>query len=242
MRNILLFRRTDMLQKKIAGEKAAEYIKDGMILGMGTGSTAYYMIQRVGELVAQGLKIKAVATSKSTENLATELNIPLLTVEEVERIDLVIDGVDEIDPQFNAIKGGGGALFREKIVANLAKEIIWIMDESKLVDAIGNFPLPVEILPYGYTQHLRRLEEFGFNPVLRLTKEGDTYVTDNGNYIADLHLGKPMNIEDVHHKLRDLTGVLETGLFLNMCNRIVVGTDNGAKVIENNTSELRMTN
>ncbi|MFC0875059.1 ribose-5-phosphate isomerase RpiA [Saccharicrinis sp. FJH2] len=242
MLDILILRRTDMLQKKIAGEKAAEYIKDDMILGMGTGSTAYYMIQRVGELVAEGLKIKAVATSKSTENLATELNIPLLTVEEVDSIDLVIDGVDEIDPQFNAIKGGGGALFREKIVAKLAKEIIWIMDESKLVDAIGNFPLPVEILPYGYTQHLRRLEEFGFNPVLRLSKEGDTYITDNGNYIADLHLGKPMNIEDVHHKLRDLTGVLETGLFLNMCNRIVVGTDDGVKVIENSTKELRITN
>ncbi|MFB6343178.1 ribose-5-phosphate isomerase RpiA [Saccharicrinis sp. FJH62] len=242
MLDILILRRTDMLQKKIAGEKAAEYIKDGMILGMGTGSTAYYMIKRVGELVAGGLKIKAVATSKSTENLAAELNIPLLTVEEVDSIDLVIDGVDEIDPQFNAIKGGGGALFREKIVAKLAKEIIWIMDESKLVDAIGNFPLPVEILPYGYTQHLRRLEEFGFNPVLRLSKEGDTYITDNGNYIADLHLGKPMNIEDVHHKLRDLTGVLETGLFLNMCNRIVVGTDDGVKVIENSTKELRIRN
>jgi len=222
-----------MLQKKIAGEKAAEYIKDGMILGMGTGSTAYYMIQRVGELVAQGLRIKAVATSKGTENLANELNIPILTIDEVDSIDLVIDGVDEIDPAFNAIKGGGGALFREKIVAKQAKEVIWIMDESKLVDAIGNFPLPVEILPYGYTQHLRRLEEYGFNPVLRKNKEGGTYITDNGNYIADLHLGKPMNIEDVYHKLKDLTGVLEVGLFLNMCNRIVVGTDNGVKVIEN---------
>jgi ribose 5-phosphate isomerase A len=226
-----------MVQKKIAGEKAAEYIKDGMILGLGTGSTVYYMMQRVGELVAEGLQLKTVATSKSTENLAKELNIPLLTIEEVDGIDLVIDGVDEIDPAFNAIKGGGGALFREKIVAKLAKEVIWIMDESKPVDAIGNFPLAVEILPYGYTHHLRRLEEYGFNPVLRRTKDGEIYITDNRNYIADLHLVKPMNIEDTLQKLKNLTGVLETGLFLNMCDRIVVGTDEGVKVIENPTKQ-----
>lgn len=220
-----------MEQKKIAGEKAAEYIKDGMILGLGTGSTAYYMIKKVGELVAKGMNIKAVATSKSTEKLAKELNIPLLSIDEVEKIDLAIDGVDEIDSDFNAVKGGGGALFREKMVANLAKEVIWIMDESKLVDDIGEFPLPVEILPYGYTHTLKKLRDNSLNPVLRL-RDGKTFVTDNGNYIADLHIGKPINTDNVLRILNNITGVLEVGLFINMCDRIIIGTDNGVKVIE----------
>ncbi len=220
-----------MEQKKIAGEKAVEYIKDGMILGLGSGSTAYYMIRKVGELVAKGMNIKAVATSKSTEKLAKELNIPLLSIDEVEKIDLDIDGVDEIDSDFNAVKGGGGALFREKMVANLAKEVIWIMDESKLVDYIGEFPLPVEILPYGYKHTLKALRDNFLNPVLRL-KDGKTFVTDNGNYIADLHIGKPININNILKTLNNITGVLEVGLFINMCDRIIVGTDKGVKVIE----------
>lgn len=221
-----------MEQKRIAGIKATEYIQDGIVLGLGTGSTAYYMIKRVGEFVQSGMNLKAVATSKSTENLAKELNIPLIDIDEVDRIDLVIDGVDEIDSQFNAIKGGGGALFREKIVANLAKEVIWIMDESKLVDNIGDFPLPVEILPYGYTLVIKKLHDYSLNPVIRM-KDGKFFITDNGNYIVDLHIGKPMNINDVYNKVNGIVGVLEIGLFINMCKRIIVGTNSGAKVIEN---------
>lgn len=221
-----------MEQKKIAGEKATEYIKDGMVIGLGTGSTAYYLIAKVGELVSQGMNIKAVATSMSTEKLIYELKIPHVKIDEVDSIDLAIDGVDEIDPQFNAIKGGGGALFREKVVASLAKEVIWIMDESKLVEAIGAFPLPVEILPYGYTHLLKKMEDFSLNPVLR-KKDNEIVITDNGNFIVDLHIGKPMNIKDVTEKLNSLTGVLETGLFLNVCRRIIVGTDKGLKIIEN---------
>ncbi len=221
-----------MEQKKIAGYKAAEYIEDGMTLGLGTGSTAFYLVERVGQLVKQGMKLEAVATSAATEKQARELNIPLRSIDEVDHIDLAIDGVDEIDGAFNAIKGGGGALFREKIVATLADRVIWIMDESKLVDSIGNFHLPVEILPYGHTQVLRTMEELGLKPVLRM-RDGKVFVTDNGNYIADLHLGAPMDISGVKEKLASIVGVLETGLFLNMCERIVVGTDNGARVIEN---------
>ncbi len=221
-----------MDQKRVAGEKSTEYIKDGMILGLGTGSTAYYMIKKVGELIKNGMKIKAVATSKSTENLAKELKIPLLSIDEVDRIDLAIDGVDEIDNDFNAIKGGGGALFREKIVASLATEVIWIMDESKLVDGIGEFPLPVEILPYGYKHAIKELQDYSLNPKIRM-KEEEIFVTDNGNYIVDLHIGKPMNINDVYNKVNRITGVLETGLFINMCNRIVIGTNSGAKIINN---------
>ena len=221
-----------MEQKKKAGIKSTEYIKDGMILGLGTGSTAYYMIEKVGQMVANGLNIKAVATSVSTTKLANELNIPIVSIDDVKEIDLVIDGVDEIDPDFNAIKGGGGAHFREKMVAKAAKEVIWIMDSSKQVDAIGEFPLPVEILPYGHKHTLRKLEELNLKPSLR-KKDGEVYITDNHNYIADLHIGSPMNIEEVEEKLRTISGVIETGLFLNMCNRIIVGRDDDILVIEN---------
>lgn len=225
-----------MDQKRVAGEKSTEYIKDGMILGLGTGSTAYYMIKKVGELIKNGIKIKAVATSKSTESLARELKIPLLSIDEVDRIDLAIDGVDEIDNEFNAIKGGGGALFREKIVASLANEVIWIMEESKLVDGIGEFPLPVEILPYGYKHVIKELQDYSLNPKIRM-KEEEIFVTDNGNYIVDLHIGKPMNISDVYNKVNRITGVLETGLFINMCDRIIIGTNSGAKIINNIKSQ-----
>ena len=219
-------------KKKNAGIKAAEYIKDGMIVGLGTGSTAKYLVERVGELVKDGLKIQAVATSKSTEEQARELGIPLLDVNDVEYLDIAIDGVDEIDKDFNATKGGGGALFREKIVASLAKEVIWIMDDSKLVDSIGDFPLPVEILPFGYKVTLKRLKDLGLNPVMRL-KNNELYVTDNGNYIADLHMSAPVDVKDIKEKLDNTVGVLETGQFLNMCNRIIVGTDDGVKIFEN---------
>ena len=200
-----------MDMKKLAGDKAAEYVKDGMVVGLGTGSTAYHMVNAVGEMVKNGLKIQAIPTSKATEAQARELGIPLLTIDELDHVDLAIDGVDEIDPQFNAIKGGGGALYREKVVASMAKEVIWIMDESKLVDKIGAFHLPV----------------------LRV-RDGKTFVTDNGNFIADLHLGAGFDIQDVYSKLTGMLGVLEHGLFLNMCKRMIVGHSNGeVQVIEN---------
>lgn len=220
-----------MNQKKIAGEKAAEYIKDGMIVGLGTGSTARYLVDKVGEMIGNGLCIQAVPTSKATEQQALRLGIPLLDINEVEAIDLAIDGVDEIDRDFNATKGGGGALFREKIVADLAKEVIWIMDESKLVEHLGDYPLPVEILPYGCQVTVRKLEKLGYHPVMR-NKDGELFVTDNGNYIVDLHLSAPVDTEEVRKNLSSIVGVLETGQFLKMCARIIVGTDDGAKVIE----------
>lgn len=221
-----------MEQKKIAGVSAADYIKNGMTIGLGTGSTAYYMIERVGELVKQGLKIKAVATSLETAKMADKLNIPLINLDDVHSIDLVIDGVDEIDPDFNAIKGGGGALFREKMVARAAKEVIWIMDSGKRVEALGKFPLPIEILSYGHKHIIRKLEECGLRPVLR-RKGTETFVTDNHNYIVDLNLSKPLNIKELTTKLQQITGVLETGLFLKLCDRIIIGSDTGVEIIEN---------
>lgn len=221
-----------MEEKKIAGLKATEYIKDGMVLGLGTGSTAFYMIEKVGQMVKQGLKIRAVATSQKTANLAFQLGIPLISVDETDRIDLAIDGVDEIDGQFNAIKGGGGALFREKMVVSIAEKVIWILDSRKLVDSIGNFPLPVEILPFGYFHIIKQLSRLSFHPFLRMSKEAP-FITDNGNYIVDLHIGKDIDIGCVSEQLKSVSGVLETGLFINRCDRMVVGTAAGVKVIEN---------
>ncbi len=222
-----------MDMKKIAGDKAAEYVQDGMVVGLGTGSTAYHAVNAVGRRVKDGLKIQAIPTSNATEKQARELGIPLLTIDELDHVDLAIDGVDEIDPEFNAIKGGGGALYREKVVATLAKEIIWVMDESKLVDKIGAFPLPVEIAQYGSRQSIARMEAFGWNPVLRM-RDGKIFVTDNGNFIADLHLGAGFDIANVKDKLSTIVGVLEHGLFLDMCARIIVGTKAGeCKIIEN---------
>ena len=183
-------------------------------------------------------KASAIVTNRGGRTchaaiIARELGIPLLTIDELDHVDLAIDGVDEIDPQFNAIKGGGGALYREKVVASMAKEVIWIMDESKLVDKIGAFHLPVEIAQYGSKQAMERMAAYGWNPVLRV-RDGKTFVTDNGNFIADLHLGAGFDIQDVYSKLTGMLGVLEHGLFLNMCKRMIVGHSNGeVQVIEN---------
>jgi ribose 5-phosphate isomerase A len=219
-------------KKKSAGEKAAEYIEDGMVVGLGTGSTAYYLIKKLGSLVSEGLFIKAVMTSNATEKLAGGMNIPLLSVDEVNGIDLLIDGVDEIDKNFNAIKGGGGALFREKLVARLARRIIWILDDSKLVDNLGKFPLPVEILPFGHTHTIKKMKKEGMNPVLRISDDG-IYKTDNGNYIADLHLEPPVDIQKLDARLKSIVGVLETGLFLNKGERMIIGTDGKPREILN---------
>lgn len=222
-----------MNKKQNAALKAAEYIENNMIVGLGTGSTAYYLVERVGELVKSGFNLKCVATSKRTEEQAKALKIPVFDLDEVDHIDLAIDGVDEINPSFNAIKGGGGALLREKIVAGYAEKVIWIMDESKLVSALGKFPLPVEIIKYGHKHLLRKMAELGFNPVLRMA-DGKPFLTDNNNYIVDLHLGENFNIAKVKATLENLNGVVETGLFLNMCDLIAVGYETDAKIILNN--------
>lgn len=221
-----------MEEKRIAGIKAAEYIEDNMVLGLGTGSTAYYMIEKVGELVSKGFNLKGVATSQNTADLANKFKIPLVSIDQVERIDLAIDGVDEIDGQFNAIKGGGGALFREKMAASIAEKVIWIMDSSKVVDSIGAFPLPLEVLPYGYSHTIKKLKALSLNPVLRL-KGGIPFITDNHNYIVDLHVGRAFDIGRVSEELKSITGVLETGLFINTCNRIIIGKGNRAEIVEN---------
>jgi ribose 5-phosphate isomerase A len=218
--------------KEAAAREAVRYVRDGMTLGLGTGSTAFYAVIAVGELVRQGCHLQAVATSKATAEQAQSLGIPLLGIDEVTHVDLDIDGVDEIDPQFNAVKGGGGALFREKVIAEMAAEVIWIMDESKPVRQLGAFPLAVEIAPYGSVQLLTRMQARGWRPQLR--GRGDQlFATDNGNFILDLHLEQGYAPAELAAALKGMTGVLEHGLFLNTCRRMIVGTPDGARTVEN---------
>ena len=218
--------------KEVVGKKAVEYVKDGMIVGLGTGSTVFYFVHALADRVKEGLNVEMVSTSIQTVELAQSLGLTIKELEEIDHIDLAVDGVDEIDKNFNAIKGGGAALFREKIVADIAREVIWIYDESKDVEKLGNFNLPVEILPFGYSNTIRKMEEAGLKPVLRL-KDGATLITDNNNYIVDLHLGYGFDIKAVKEKLESIVGVVEHGLFLNMCKLCIKGTEHGAVIIEN---------
>ena len=218
--------------KEVVGKKAVEYVKDGMIVGLGTGSTVFYFVHALADRVKEGLNVEMVSTSIQTVELAQSLGLTIKELEEIDHIDLAVDGVDEIDKNFNAIKGGGAALFREKIVADIAREVIWIYDESKDVEKLGNFNLPVEILPFGYSHTIRKMGEAGLNPVLRL-KDGATLITDNNNYIVDLHLGYGFDIKSVKEKLESIVGVVEHGLFLNMCKLCIKGTEHGAVIIEN---------
>ena len=218
--------------KEVVGKEAVKYVEDGMIVGLGTGSTVFYFVHALADRVKEGLNIQMVSTSIQTVELAKSLGLNIKELEEIDHIDLAVDGVDEIDKNFNAIKGGGAALFREKIVADIAKEVIWIYDESKDVEKLGKCNLPVEILPFGYSHTVRKLTEAGLNPVIR-KKDGEILITDNHNYIADLHLGYGFDIEEVKQKLANIVGVVEHGLFLNMCKLCIKGTPGGAVIINN---------
>ncbi|HDR6298929.1 ribose 5-phosphate isomerase A [Bacillus cereus] len=215
--------------KQLAGEYAADYVKDGMKVGLGTGSTVYWAIQKLGERVKEGLSFQAVPTSKETEALAQQLNIPLISLNDVQSLDLTIDGADEIDSNLQLIKGGGGALLREKIVASSSKELIIIVDESKVVTRLGTFPLPIEIIPFSWKQTERKIQSLGCQTTLRL-KNNETFITDNNNVIIDCifphNISNPANI---HTQLKMITGVVETGLFVNMTSKAIVGTKNGIK-------------
>lgn len=215
--------------KKAAALKAAEEIRSGMMLGLGTGSTVYYLVQHLGELAAAGLQIHATATSRATEDLARQNGVPLVDIEKVREIDLAIDGVDAIDPAYQAVKGGGGALFREKVIATRAKRVIWIMDERKLMPHLSHVPLPVETAPFGYHFTEKKIKDLGFIPELR-TRDGEIFITDNGNYILDLAGNADMDYRIMAHKLKEITGILETGFFGPICEKIIVGTKNGVIV------------
>lgn len=219
--------------KKRAAEKAVEYIKDKMVVGLGTGSTAYWAIQKIGERVREGLQLGAVATSVETEKLASEAGIPILPFSSLKTIDLTIDGADEVDPQHNLIKGGGGALLREKLIAFNSTTYLIIVDESKLVKQLGSFPLPVEILPFGSELTVNQLQKTSKEVAIR-QKEGNIFTTDNGNLIADLQLHSISDPQHLNEALLRIPGVLETGLFPGeMVSKVIVGMQSGELKILN---------
>lgn len=224
-----------MNPKKIAAERAVDYIEDGMTVGLGTGSTAYWAIKKIGERVKQGLKIHAMASSTASEELAMGLNIPIMDAGKFNHIDITIDGADEVDQSGNLIKGGGGALMREKILAAYSKRFYVVVDQSKLVKTLGKFPLPVEILPFGSGITLNNIRALKCNPKIR-KQGGENFVTDNGNFIADCSFLRIEDPEILHHQVNAIPGVLETGLFFKtMVHAVIVGYDDGGvKVIEKN--------
>lgn len=220
--------------KQMVGIESAKYVKDGMIVGLGTGSTAYYMVEEIGRrMKEEGLHITGVTTSKATEEQALGLGIPLKSIDEVSHVDLTIDGADEISADFQGTKGGGAALLFEKIVASYSKEVIWIVDESKMVNLLGKFPLPVEVIPYGSEQLLKKFNHKQYNGKIRLQEDGTPLLTDSNNYIIDLHLEAIENPQELATWLDHQVGVVEHGLFLNMVNRVIIGTSSeGVKTIE----------
>ena len=216
--------------KQLVGEKAVEYIKDGMIVGLGTGSTAYWAIMKVGELVKNGLKITGVPTSKATEKLALELKIPLLDIADVTHIDLTIDGADEFDPNKNLIKGGGGALLREKIIASVTDFYVIIADAAKGSEILGEFAVPVEVTPFALGISIDQLKNLGCEPKLRIA-DGKPFVTDNQNLIVDCKFDKIRDPLALSAKMNAIPGVVENGLFVNMVNVLITEDGKGNIVV-----------
>jgi ribose 5-phosphate isomerase A len=216
----------DQLKMK-AAEAAVARVKDGMILGLGTGSTAWFAVECVGRRVAEGLRIIAIPTSEQTAEHARRLGVPLSSLAEHHRIDLTIDGADEVERgDLNLIKGGGGALLREKIVASASAQLVIIVDETKLVDRLGRFPVPVEVVPFGWQATAQRVANLGGNPSLRVGADGKAFVTDGGHYIIDCAFGPIRAPAQLESNLNSIVGIVENGLFIGLTSHVVVaGTE-----------------
>jgi ribose 5-phosphate isomerase A len=220
--------------KKVAGERAAEFIKDGMVIGMGTGTTVRFTIEAVGRKVAAGLKVRAVSTSEETSRLCRELRIPLVSLDEVAGVDVTVDGADEVDPQLNGIKGGHGALLREKIVAINSKRNVWVVDASKLVPTLVRTTVPVEVIPIGWKHVERRIRDRGYKVEAR-REGGKEFVTDGGNYILDVAPGAVAAgpaLKGLEAWLKSLVGVVECGFFLDIVDTVVVARPDGIELLE----------
>ena len=233
--------------KYVAARRAVEFVEDGMRVGLGTGSTAAWMVRCLGEMVREeGMMITGVATSTRTADLAREVGVTIKTLDEVRWLDLTIDGTDEYDPNLNLIKGGGGALLHEKVVATASDQMIVIADLTKQVDTLGAFPLPVEIIPFGWQttkalieEMLSNLDVLGRSASLRLSGT-EPYRSDEGNYILDLHLRRIAQPAQLSLVLNQIPGVVENGLFLDICDVLVIGNADGTvevRDINNGTIE-----
>jgi ribose 5-phosphate isomerase A len=209
-------------EKQLAARAAVQLVEAGNIVGLGSGSTAAYAVRLLAERVRDGLKIVGVPTSLKTKQLAEQLGIPLTTLEQNPKIDIDIDGADEIDPQLNLIKGGGGAFLREKIIASVSRRFIVIGDSAKQVTRLGKFPLPVEVIPFAQSLIKIRIEALGAQVSLRQYAYGNPYVTDEGHHILDCTFGEIADPRDLAQKLHSIPGVVEHGLFIGMAEMALV--------------------
>lgn len=215
--------------KDAAGLKALEFVQDGMVIGLGTGSTAYFFIKHLIQRCQQGLKIKAVATSAASEKLAREGKIPMVDINHITSLDLTVDGADQIDSKKRLIKGAGGALMREKIIATMSQTMVVIADESKCVEKLGKCLLPIEVIPFGVEAIKQQITGLGYKGTWRTKQDGTFYLTDNQNRIFDISLPSPLNDpEQLHEELTVIPGVLATGFFFNLATYIVIGKDDGS--------------
>jgi len=218
--------------KREAGEYAVRFVESGMVVGLGTGSTAIHAVRRLAaRLQSSDLRdVVGFATSTATRLEAEALGIPLLTEDLPQAIDVTIDGADEVDPAFNAIKGGGGALLREKIVAQASRRFVVVVDERKLSPQLGvTWPVPVEVMGYGYASQVRFLEALGARVVLRLAADSSPFVTDNGNWVVDCHFGPITDLEGIARRMEGRAGIVEHGLFLHLATDLVVAGADGVR-------------
>ena len=219
--------------KQAAAEFAAGLVEDGMLVGLGTGSTAYHLVAALGRRVQEGLRITGVPTSEKTASQARALGIPLSDLGEHPQLDLTIDGADEVESgTLNLLKGLGGALLREKIVASASRRMIVIVDESKIVDRLGSrAPVPVEVIPFGWQAVEKRLKDLGAVPTLRKNPIGETFLTDGGHYILDCAFGPIAQVDTLALNLDRTVGIVEHGLFLGIASRVLIGKSTGVETL-----------
>jgi ribose 5-phosphate isomerase A len=214
--------------KRLVAKRATEFIEDGMAVGLGTGTTATMFIRELGERVRQGLRVRCVASSEASRELGLQLGMDVVTLQELPKLDVYIDGADEVGPGLALIKGGGGALLREKIITSAAKEFIVVVDSTKMVEHLGKFPLPVEVIKMALPIVQPRLEALGLHPRLRPAKTGSgPYLTDEDNYILDCACGRIDDPEELAAEIRSVIGVVEHGLFLGMATLALVAGEDG---------------
>lgn len=218
------------IEKELAAKEAVKLVKDNQIVGLGTGSTAYYVVKEIGKLVADGLNIKAIPTSNKTGELAQGLGITLVDINTVDHIDITIDGADEFNRDLVLIKGGGGALLKEKIVASITTREIIIADSSKKVEQLGKFPLPVEVIPFASNYVQRKLSELNGVGKLRI-KEGKPFITDEGNYILDTDFGFITDPVALSNELNKIEGIVCHGLFIGLAERVIMGVGDTASTV-----------
>ena len=224
------------IAKQNAAKSALQYVSDGMRIGIGTGSTAAHFIRLLGQRVKDGISVMGVATSERSSELCRNVGIPLATLDDFPELDLAVDGTDEFDQSLNLIKGGGGALLREKIVATSAKRFVIIADKSKQVGALGAFPLPIEIIPMARQPILRRLSKMGVTAFVRPAPDGSPFRTDEGHWIIDGHFGPSIfHPTELGHEISGWPGVVEHGLFCNMADQVILGTENNVSLISHQT-------